>query len=242
MWVCTVPISNPYIRRCARCWGSLGGYGTGFGWGWRWLVFQFVKMNDDTQLGVLNIRPELNSSDFLNQFIIDEENDFNIFNDIHLSSIYYNIESFAVKCKSINKPIIISLNIQSLQSKFNELVSFIECLSNKNIFIDIIALQEIWAVPYPESLCIPGYHNIITNCRLKYRGGGVGFYIRNHIEFEILKTMSPFHEKIFESLSVKVKFRKNKFILTNIYRSPNPHPPFRILMPKILSHWSLTIY
>ena len=53
-------------------------------------------MNDDTQLGVLNIRPELNSSDFLNQFIIDEENDFNIFNDIHLSSIYYNIESFAV--------------------------------------------------------------------------------------------------------------------------------------------------
>ena len=68
-------------------------------------------MNDDTQLGVLNIRPELNSSDFLNQFIIDEENDFNIFNYIHLSSIYYDIESFAVKCKSINKPIIISLNI-----------------------------------------------------------------------------------------------------------------------------------
>ena len=42
-------------------------------------------MNDDTQLGVLNIRPELNSSDFLDQFIIDEENDFNIFNDIHLT-------------------------------------------------------------------------------------------------------------------------------------------------------------
>ena len=160
-------------------------------------------MNEDFQLGALNSRPELDNTTFLNQFIIDEENDFNIFNDTQINSLYFNIETFSTKCRSENKPVVISLNIQSLQSKLNELVTLLTSLSSKNIFIDVIALQEIWAVPYPEAVSIPGYHNIITNCRKIYRGGGVGFYLRDYIEFEKLQNMSPFREKLFESLSIK---------------------------------------
>ena len=90
-------------------------------------------MNDDAQLGVLNNRPDLASKNFLNQFIIDEENNFNIFNNIQISSTYFNNETFVAKCRSQNEPIIISLNIQSLRIKFNELVAFITCLSSKNM-------------------------------------------------------------------------------------------------------------
>ena len=108
-----------------------------------------------------------------------------------------------------------------MQSKFNELVAFIACLSKKNIFIDVIALQEVWAVPYPESVSIPGYQNI-------HRGCGVGFYVRDNIECEKMQNFSPFHEKIFESLSIKIKFGKNKFIITNVYRPPNTPQNFSI--------------
>ena len=33
-------------------------------------------------------------------------------------------------------------------------------------------------------------------------------------------------EILFESLSIRVKFGKNKYLLTNVYRSPNPTPNF----------------
>ena len=37
-------------------------------------------------------------------YLIDEDNDFNIFNDIHLSSNYFNIETFVSICRSEKKP------------------------------------------------------------------------------------------------------------------------------------------
>ena len=202
----------------------------GFRYGLGWLVSLFLEMNEDFQLGALNSRPELDNTTFLNQFIIDEENDFNIFNDTQINSLYFNIETFSTKCRSENKPVVISLNILSLQSKLNELVTLLTCLSSKNIFIDVIALQEIWAVPYHEAVSIPGYHNIITNCRKIYRGGGVGFYLRDYIEFEKLQNMSPFREKLFESLSIKVKLGKN--LLSQMYTDLlTPHQTFLTLMP-----------
>ena len=82
-------------------------------------------MDDDIYLGNLNSKNDLDNSKFLNQFIIDDENYFNIFNGILLNSKYFDIKSFSVKCRSENKPVVISLNIQSLQSKLNDLIAFL---------------------------------------------------------------------------------------------------------------------
>ena len=101
-----------------------------------------MEMDDDIYLGDLNSKNDLDNNLFLNQFIIDDENDLNIFNGILLSSKYFNLKSFSAKCKSENKPVVISLNIQSLQSKFNDLVACISNLNSKNIFIDVIAIQQ----------------------------------------------------------------------------------------------------
>ena len=70
-----------------------------------WWRVSFVEMNDNNLLGTLNNRPDLDSSQFLNHFIIDEDNDFNIFNDIHLSSNYFNIETFVSICRSEKNPL-----------------------------------------------------------------------------------------------------------------------------------------
>ena len=96
-----------------------------------------MEMDDDIYLGDLNSKNDLDNNMFLNQFIIDDENDFNIYKGILLNSKYFNIESISAKCRSENKPVVISLNIQSLQSKLNDLVAFLSSLNSKNIVIDI---------------------------------------------------------------------------------------------------------
>ena len=190
-----------------------------------------MEMDDDIYLGDLNSKNDLDNNLFLNQFIIDDENDLNIFNGILLCSKYFNLKSFSAKCKSENKPVVISLNIQSLQSKFNDLVAFISNLNSKNIFIDVIALQEKWAVPYPEAVSIPGYQKIVLNCREISRGGGVGFYVRNNIEFEVQKNLSPFCEKFLNAFQFELNSTKRN-IFSPMYTDPlTPLPTYPILMP-----------
>ena len=55
-------------------------------------------------------------------------------------------------------------------------------------------------------------------------GGGVGFFVSNKFEFEVLEEESIFVDGVYESLWVKVEVAKNNFkIIGNIYR-PNTAP------------------
>jgi hypothetical protein len=57
------------------------------------------------------------------------------------------------------------------------------------------------------------------------RGGGVGFYVKNHINFQIISELSPFENKILEALTIKATYPDNKsVILSCIYRSNGPIP------------------
>jgi hypothetical protein len=57
------------------------------------------------------------------------------------------------------------------------------------------------------------------------RGGGVGFYVRNGIQAEIIEGLSPFENKIIESLTVQLTYPDHKTVmLTSIYRSNGPLP------------------
>ena len=65
------------------------------------------------------------------------------------------------------------------------------------------------------------------------RGGGVGIYIDNSYEFQVLEDCSIFNQSIFESLVIEIKIpRTNKtFIIANYYR-PN-HPDIYSLTDQI---------
>ncbi len=86
---------------------------------------------------------------------------------------------------------------------------------------DILALQETWNIPYTELVQIPGY-TFTHKQRTSSRGGGVGFYIRNSITYKIVSELSQFTANIFESLTIEAKIGKKTYLLTSIYRSPNP--------------------
>ena len=72
-------------------------------------------------------------------------------------------------------------------SKFNKFSNFLANLSKHGVSINVIALQEIWNIPYNEIINIPGY-NLVYEARKSAQGGGVAFYIKNGISYKLSKT------------------------------------------------------
>ncbi len=58
------------------------------------------------------------------------------------------------------------------------------------------------------------------------RGGGVGFYIRNGLNFKVIDNLSPFENKIIESLTLQISYpeKTKPVLLTSVYRSNGPLP------------------
>jgi exonuclease III len=93
-------------------------------------------------------------------------------------------------------------------------------LVDKNVQIDVLALQETWDVKYPELLTIPGFMPVMVKKRRGMRGGGVGFYVRNNLDAKILDNLSPFENKIMEAMTIQLTYPDNRCVLlTSIYRS-----------------------
>jgi hypothetical protein len=106
-------------------------------------------------------------NDVTNNFQLDDNN-VNVING-HLSSLYYDTDSFVEKFKNSNQPlpVILGINIQSLLSKHLELKSFIAELKCKGIVIDVLLLQETWDYKCKNLVDIPDYHKVISKCREK---------------------------------------------------------------------------
>jgi hypothetical protein len=90
----------------------------------------------------------------------------------------------------------------------------------------VLAIQEIWEVRYPELLSLPGFKPLIFKKRRNMRGGGVGFYIREGLNAITIDDLSPFENKIFESLTIQLSYPSSRksILLTSAYRSNGIHP------------------
>jgi hypothetical protein len=76
---------------------------------------------------------------------------------------------------------------------------------------------------YQELFPLPGYKPLICKTRQGMRWGGVDFYVKNHINIQILDELSPFENKIIEALTIQATYPDNKsIILSCIYRSNGP--------------------
>ena len=117
-----------------------------------------------------------NSYDFIKNFTDEQEGD-DPFNNRFDSP--YDICNFSCNYvdpvdlrfnQSNNKNLsILTLNIQSISAKFNELVDLINVLSKNCCSPDIICLQELWQFPSSAVFSLPGYSDLTY----KLRGGGV---------------------------------------------------------------------
>ena len=125
-----------------------------------------------------------------------------------------------------NRPLFLNINIQSLNSKYEKLKNCILSLTNNNIQIDLIALQETWSIKHPQLLDIPGFQQLVYKNRSRGRGGGVGFYIRNGLTYSVNNELSVFVDKVVESLTLDITFIHNNAMkqctVTNIYSTGHP--------------------
>jgi hypothetical protein len=134
---------------------------------------------------------------------------------------YIDETDFCSKYSTCNKFKICSLNVQSLHAKHTELLSFINSLEFENCRPDIICLQEIWQIRNVDVLKLPGYQNLLFKTRENnVQGGGVGFYVKEGINVTVLTELSVFHDRIFDSLFIKISTCSKEYIIGNICISP----------------------
>jgi hypothetical protein len=83
-------------------------------------------------------------------------------------------------------------------------------------------LQETWEVKFPANFHLPGFQTLLARTRVGMRGGGVGFFVREGLNFKERTNLDLHTEKTFENLVLEVSFPNKTVIISNIYRSPTP--------------------
>ena len=134
---------------------------------------------------------------------------------------YHDIESMFEN--SEGNFTILSQNVRSLGGKFDLLREYIG--RQQDTQITCIALQEVWSIARNYEL--PGYHPFVYNTRDKGKtlnsncGGGVGFFISNSVDYEVVQFKDEFVEGVYESIWVHLKINSGRSkVLGCIYR-PN---------------------
>jgi endonuclease/exonuclease/phosphatase family metal-dependent hydrolase len=184
--------------------------------------------NDDFSMDKLLNNPDF---DFISKLFNDPNQDLdgNSFNPFETndSGSPYSPNNF--KCSYLdpietcaylnndNRVSIMSINIQSISAKFNELKELIDIFDSKNCTPDIILLQEIWNIPNANMFLLDNYHPLIYKCRSHSRGGGVGIYVKNIYKVS-LNPHSIFWERIFETVIVDVSINGKQFVIGSLYR------------------------
>ena len=165
------------------------------------------------------------TNDLNNVLQIDEENDERL--STFSRSLYIDINQNGPfdlpKRKTFN---MLSINIQSINAKFNNLLLYLSILDEKKLSFDVINIQETWlsAKDDAEKLMIkqlyniPGY-NLIIRGKTISEHGGLFTYIKDSYNF----TERPLcNSLIYEGLFIDI-FSENfikKITLANIYRPP----------------------
>ena len=134
-------------------------------------------------IGVIFVDVSFDAKSLLNDFVSEDEIISQFFTT-RLNSSYFDADSFIAKYKNTAEPIMLSINIQSLNSKFNTLKAFVCNVLDSGTPIDLIILQETWELKFPSQLRIPGFQSLSFRTRDKGRGGGCGDLCKGGTEFQ----------------------------------------------------------
>ena len=157
---------------------------------------------------------------FDNKFLHLLNNDSELDIDSSLTLNEQNLESCKSKNLSFNNTFTaLALNIRSIVnllnfSKLEALILSTQCKS------DVISICETWIRPTHSGPYnnLDGY-KFVSNSRQACLGGGVAFYVKNSLQFNVINELFVMDEKIFESLFVNVQVDKETIVCGAICRS-----------------------
>ena len=110
-----------------------------------------------------------------------------------------------------------SLNIRSANANIKKLLDHITGMLEQPL---IIALQEIWSTDKADRLVDSQHYKITTQCRVKGRGGGVGFLIKRGVQYDVVEECTFSRAGIGEAQTIWIKWGESSYYIINIYRKP----------------------
>ena len=113
-------------------------------------------------------------------------------------------------------------NIRSLNKNFDQFRLFTNELK---FHYAVLGLSETWLKDTsPSSLFTIDGYELITNNRMNKKGGGVGFYISQSLNYDFLQNFSRMSESL-ECIFIELTLpNKGNIIVGEIYRPPNSNP------------------
>ena len=119
------------------------------------------------------------------------------------------------------KLLTLELNMRSLvnNANFSKLEALLSFMRYKP---DIISISETWLTPLSSGafLNLPG-SRFVDNSLLHFKVGGIALYVKDTIRFYVLTELTTMHEKLFESIFIKLELQNESILCGTIYRFPS---------------------
>lgn len=149
---------------------------------------------------------------------IDPTNNFNLFRGYDQHCNYYDPDNLHIN-NNINPASfsLLHINARSLHNSIDNINSLLGLLNHQ---FSIIGITETWIPSHATPTCNLDGYTLELKGRNHTRGGGVGFYINNSIQYTTLPDISIFSEGCFESIFIECSSHNN-LVFGVIYRPPN---------------------
>ena len=174
------------------------------------------------RLATLSFNPlQLNSKNHLTLTRNIDPDD--TFQQLNSSCEYYIEDQFkemlVKKCRTANTKLsVLHLNIRSINKNLSELTDFLQVLDYQ---FHAIGISETWLNEYSHSVSIENY-DFIHSHRKNRRGGGVGLYLGNNLDYKVRQNLKFENSETTDSLFVEVTVPKGKNIIIGVvYRAPD---------------------
>ena len=136
-------------------------------------------------------------------------------------SLYYSDNDFIATLSNSNNPVaILSLNCQSISSKFDDILILVEKVYQRNQNIDILCIQESWLSEHSHysQYNIDGYDMYYQSSVCSSHTGLI-IYVRSEYQVKQLNLRNS--SVLWESLFLEVTLADGKkIIIGDIYRAP----------------------
>ena len=161
----------------------------------------------------------------LNEYVKENDDLDNPLSNLMINSPYYDmnglINNLESKETDTYQAKVLHLNIRSLSSKFDSLITLLNSLQTNRINLDFILLCETFLHDGNKHLFnIPGYNLVFKN-RSNMARGGVAIYVKESIQYKLREDLMTFIEGEYESIFIETNISNNKTIIGEIYRVPN---------------------
>ena len=179
-------------------------------------IFEQIRTNSNYDLTAL-----LNEDGDVDDSIQDSP-----FNNRILQCGYYEPHKFSTEAemKYTRGTSCFHINCRGLSNNWEGFRHLLCELHSEKFAFDFIGVSEAYRCDGDTRLILPGYHDLISRCRIDGSRGGFGLFIKDNIQYKIRQDLSVFEQHVFESVFVEVDLQSGSNLIVGVIYRPNTAP------------------